>query len=50
MAVDLVASGKIDPRKLITHRYDFEHAEDAFHTVRKGGDDVLKVMIKGFAV
>jgi D-xylulose reductase len=46
-AIDLVASGKIDPGKLITHRYDFEHAGDAFETVRKGGEDVLKVIISG---
>lgn len=46
-AVDLVASGKIDPKILITHRFPFEKAEDAFETVRKGGEGVLKVMIEG---
>jgi len=46
-AVDLVASGKVDPKKLITHRYVFEKAEEAFETVRKGGEDVLKVFISG---
>lgn len=45
--MDLVASGKVDPRKLITHRYDFEQAGEAFETVRKGGEDVLKVIIGG---
>ena len=46
-AVDLVASGKVQPKKLITHRYKFEQAEEAFETVRKGGEGVLKVMIEG---
>ena len=46
-AVDLVASGKIDPKKLITHRFKFDEADEAFETVRKGGEDVLKVMIEG---
>lgn len=47
MAVELVASGKVQPKKLITHRYKFEQAEEAFETVRKGGEGVLKVMIEG---
>lgn len=46
-AVDLVASRKVDPKKLITHRYDFEDAGEAFERVRKGGEDVLKVIISG---
>lgn len=46
-AVELVASGDIQPKKLITHRFKFEEAEQAFETVRKGGEDVLKVMIEG---
>lgn len=46
-AVDLVASGKVQPQKLITHRFKFEEAEEAFETVRRGGEDVLKVMIEG---
>lgn len=46
-AVDLVASGKVKPQKLITHRFKFEKAEEAFETVRRGGEDVLKVMIEG---
>lgn len=49
-AVDLVASGKIDPKVLITHRFPFEKAEEAFETVRKGGENVLKVIIEGVSV
>ena len=47
MAVALVASGKVTPSKLITHRFRFEEAEKAFETVRQGGEDVLKVLIAG---
>jgi D-xylulose reductase len=46
-AVALVASGKVSPSKLITHRYKFEEAEKAFEVVKKGGEDVLKVLIAG---
>ena len=46
-AVDLVGSGKIDVKQLITHRFAFEESERAFGTVKKGGEDVLKVMISG---
>jgi D-xylulose reductase len=42
-----VASGKVDPKKLITHRFAFEDSEQAFETVRKGGEHVLKVVISG---
>ena len=46
-AVELVASGKVQPKLLITHRFKFEEAEKAFETVRQGGEGVLKVMIEG---
>ncbi|KAK6383050.1 hypothetical protein LTS17_003720 [Exophiala oligosperma] len=46
-AVDLVASGKVDPKVLITHRFPFEKAEEAFEIVKKGGENVLKVVIEG---
>lgn len=46
-AVDLVASGKVDPSKLITHRFAFDESEAAFEVVKKGGEDVLKVLISG---
>ncbi|GAB1214951.1 hypothetical protein ATERTT37_004132 [Aspergillus terreus] len=47
-AVDLVASGKIDVKRLITDRYDFEKAEDAFELVRQGKEKVIKVIIHGY--
>lgn len=46
-AVDLVASGKINPRALITHRFKFEQALEAFELVKKGQEDTLKVVIEG---
>jgi D-xylulose reductase len=46
-AVDLVASGKIDVKPLITHRFKFEEAEQAFELVKKGQEDVMKVIIEG---
>lgn len=47
MAVDLVSSGKVVPSKLITHRFKFEDAEQAFETVKAGGESTLKVLIGG---
>lgn len=46
-AVDLVASGKIDVKRLITNRFKFEEAEDAFELVKAGKQDVFKVVIEG---
>ncbi|KKA20551.1 hypothetical protein T310_5415, partial [Rasamsonia emersonii CBS 393.64] len=46
-AVDLIASGKIDVKRLITNRYKFEEAEQAFELVRQGKESVIKVMIEG---
>lgn len=46
-AVQLVASGKVQPRKLITHRFKFEQAEEAFELVRQAGENTLKVVIEG---
>ncbi|KAK5678291.1 hypothetical protein LTS10_009463 [Elasticomyces elasticus] len=46
-AVDLVASGKIDVKRLITNRFKFEQAEQAFELVKAGKQDVFKVVIEG---
>ena len=46
-AVDLVASGKIDVKRLITNRFKFEEAEQAFELVKAGRQDVFKVVIEG---
>jgi D-xylulose reductase len=46
-AVELVASGKIDVKRLITNRFKFEEAEQAFELVKAGKSDVFKVVIEG---
>lgn len=46
-AVELVASGKVKPRSLITHRFKFEQSLEAFEVVKKASEDTLKVMIAG---
>lgn len=46
-AVELVASGKVKPRTLITHRFTFEQSLEAFEVVKKASEDTLKVMIAG---
>ncbi|KAI0888389.1 GroES-like protein [Annulohypoxylon maeteangense] len=46
-AIDLIASGKINVRSLITHRFKFEQALDAFELVRQGQSNTMKVMIQG---
>jgi D-xylulose reductase len=45
--VDLIASGKIDVKRLITNRFKFEEAEEAFELVRQGEESVIKVIIEG---
>lgn len=46
-AIDLISSGKIDVKRLITNRFKFEQAEEAFDLVKAGHQDVFKVMIAG---
>ncbi|KAI0895556.1 GroES-like protein [Annulohypoxylon nitens] len=45
LAVDLVASGKIDVKKLISGIVSFDKAEEAFKLVKKG--EVIKLLIAG---
>lgn len=51
LAIALVAQGKIDLKPLITHRFKFEDAEEAFKTTRTGkssdGKGVIKAVISG---
>ena len=46
-AVQLIASGKVQPSKLITHRFKFEQATEAFELVKKAEENTLKVIIEG---
>lgn len=45
LAVDLVAQGKVDVKRLITGVVDFKDAEAAFKQVKEG--EAIKVLIKG---
>ncbi|XP_072747512.1 sorbitol dehydrogenase [Anoplolepis gracilipes] len=44
-ALNLVASGKVNVKPLITHRYKLEETKQAFETSRTGADGAIKVMI-----
>lgn len=51
LAISLVASGKVDVKSLITHRFPFDEALKAFDTNRTGkgpdGEGVIKAVIDG---
>ncbi|EGO02183.1 hypothetical protein SERLA73DRAFT_86416 [Serpula lacrymans var. lacrymans S7.3] len=51
LAIALVAQGKIDLKPLVTHRFPFESALQAFKTTRQGKSDdgkgVIKAIISG---
>lgn len=51
LAIALVASGKIDVKSLVSHRFPFVQACEAFEVTRSGkspdGKGVIKVMISG---
>ncbi|XP_046474641.1 sorbitol dehydrogenase isoform X1 [Neodiprion pinetum] len=44
-ALDLVASGKVNVKPLITHNYDIEQTHEAFETAKTGRGGAIKVMI-----
>ncbi|KAK4497371.1 hypothetical protein PRZ48_011822 [Zasmidium cellare] len=46
-AIDLISSGKINAKGLVTHRFKFDEAEEAFELVKAGRSDVFKVLIEG---
>lgn len=47
-AVDLVKSGRVNVKPLITNRFKFEEAEKAFELVKQAREDVIKVIIEGY--
>ena len=46
MAIDAVASGKIDPAPLYTHEFPLERLGDAFEAVRTRPDGFLKALVR----
>lgn len=46
-AIDLIGNGIFDVKRLVTNRFKFEEAEQAFELVKAGRQDVFKVMIAG---
>ena len=51
LAIALVSQGKIDLKPLVTHRFPFDKAAEAFNTTRVGksedGKAVIKAVISG---
>jgi len=45
-AIAMVASGKVDVKPLITHRFKLEETLQAFETAKTGSGGAIKVMIK----
>lgn len=45
-AIEMVASGKVDVKPLITHRFKLEETLKAFETSKTGAGNAVKVMIK----
>lgn len=46
-AIDLISSGQINVKPMITNRFKFEQSEQAFELVKAGRQDVFKVMVVG---
>ena len=51
LAIDLVNQGKINLKPLHTHTFEYEDAENAFHSTRSGkgpdGKGLIKAIING---
>ncbi|KAK7074574.1 hypothetical protein SK128_026859 [Halocaridina rubra] len=45
LALDMIASGKVNVKPLITHRFKLEESAKAFETARTGAGGAIKVMI-----
>ena len=45
VALSMVASGQIDVKPLVTHRFALEQSLAAFETARTGAGGAIKVMI-----
>ena len=45
LALEMIASGLVDAKRLITHHFPLEKTLDAFETSRTGAGGAIKVMI-----
>ena len=45
MALELLASGKVDVKPLITHHYKLTQIKEAFERARSGADGAVKVIV-----
>lgn len=45
-AVEMLATGKVDLKSLITHRYKFKDSLEAFTHVKEGRPGTIKVVIE----
>ena len=45
MALDLVATGQIDVRPMLTHRLPFSHVQEAYELARSRADGVIKIVV-----
>ena len=45
-AIEMVASGRVNVKPLITHRFQLEQTLQAFETAKTGAGNAIKVMIK----
>jgi L-iditol 2-dehydrogenase len=45
-AYQLLLTGRIDPRPLVTHRFPLEQAQEAFDTARRGRDEAGRPAVK----
>lgn len=45
-AIDLVASGRVDPDFMVTHRFKLDQIKEAFDLVAGYGDGVVKTMVE----
>ncbi|BES94295.1 Sorbitol dehydrogenase [Nesidiocoris tenuis] len=46
LALDMVASGKVNVKQLITHRFELEETVKAFDTAKTGAGNPVKIMIR----
>ena len=44
-ALEMIASGRVDVKPLITHHFTLEETHQAFETARTGAGGAIKVMI-----